>query len=365
MNLNLTVPINSLGYGITGINVLKALMKGGHDISLWIIGQAEAHPNDHSFIQEALENARMYDYNAPSVRIWHQHDMGQHIGRGLKIGFPIFELAQLTNVDKYQLQAMDYVFTPSKWAKEVIINNGIKPKDKVFVTPLGVDRSIFNEEVKPTRTTTDTVFFNCGKWEIRKGHDILCQAFNKAFEKDDNVKLIMNCSNPFLDVEGNRNWALTYQNSKLGREGKIIVNPGRLNSQQELAKLMASVDCGVFPSRGEGWNLELLELMAMGKQVITTYYSAHTEFVTVLNSFLIMIEELEPARDGIWFHGQGDWAKMGKNQIDQLVEHLRGVHEFKKTYGSISNYAGVDISKRFTWDNTAKELVNAIQNLHS
>jgi hypothetical protein len=40
------------------------------------------------------------------------------------------------------------------------------------------------------------VFLNVGKWEYRKGHDVLLEAFNKAFEPTDNVRLVMNCHNP-------------------------------------------------------------------------------------------------------------------------------------------------------------------------
>ena len=53
-------------------------------------------------------------------------------------------------------------------------------------------------------------------------------------------------------------------------------------------------DCGLFPARAEGWNLELLEMMACGKQVIATNYSAHTEFCTKENSILIESDENIP-----------------------------------------------------------------------
>ena len=54
---------------------------------------------------------------------------------------------------------------------------------------------------------------------------------------------------------------------------------------------MSQVDCGVFPSRAEGRNLELLEMMSAGKHVITTDYSAHTEFCTKDNAGLVPITD--------------------------------------------------------------------------
>lgn len=42
-----------------------------------------------------LENAKMPDFQAPCLRIWHQFDMSHFTGSGEKIGFPIFELDTL------------------------------------------------------------------------------------------------------------------------------------------------------------------------------------------------------------------------------------------------------------------------------
>ena len=77
----------------------------------------------------------------------------------------------------------------------------------------------------------------------------------------------------------------------------------RLNTHEDVAVIMSQADVGVFPSRAEGWNLEALEMLSMGKHLIITDYSAHTEFCNKDNSRLIQIDEMEDAHDGIWFHG--------------------------------------------------------------
>ena len=120
---------------------------------------------------------------------------------------------------------------------------------------------------------------------------------------------------------------------------------------------MMQADVGVFPSRAEGWNLEALEMMSVGKRVIMTDYSAHTEFATDSNSKLIKIEETEPAYDGIWFEGQGEWACMGENQIEQLVHHMRECHIEKNE----TNESGVSTAKTFSWDNCAKKIMEALK----
>ena len=66
----------------------------------------------------------------------------------------------------------------------------------------------------------------------------------------------------------------------------------------DVAALLADCDCGVFPSRAEGWNLGLLECMSMGLNVIATNYSAHTEFVEPANCRVVQIDETEPQPAG-------------------------------------------------------------------
>lgn len=355
--INFIAPINFLGYGYTGLNILKALGKLGYHTSLFPLGNIEADPSDIPYIKQALVNSKRYSKCAPSIRLCHAHDLTLHVGNGPHYGWPIFELTRFTEEEKHQLKAMDGIIVCSEWAKDIVLAN---VSQYAQVIPLGVDTTIFNEHVNTQHNSTTTVFFNCGKWEIRKGHDILVTAFNRAFKEEDDVKLVMNCYNPFLDQVANREWELKYTRSKLGKEGKVVVNNRRLNSQYELARLIGTVDCGVFPSKAEGWNLEVLEMMAMGKHVILTNYSAHTEFASSHNSYLIDILQTEPACDNIWFNKQGEWAYFGRDQLDQLIEYMRQVHKLKQNGLLETNSEGISTSIRFTWEATAKQLIRTV-----
>lgn len=123
---------------------------------------------------------------------------------------------------------------------------------------------------------------------------------------------------------------------------------------------MRQADCGVFLSRGEGWNLPLLEMMSCGRQVVSTNYSAHTEYCDPSNSLLVEIDELEDAYDDRWFFGHGRWAKIGDRQIEQAVEYMRQVHQRKQVGGTPLNGGGVETAKRFTWEATAARIVGLL-----
>lgn len=366
MPINFTTPINTLGYGVVGLNILRELELTGAEPALWLVGhQAEAHPENGELIQRCLDRTQFFDWVAPSLRLFHQFDLAQHVGQGKKWGFPIFELDKFKRNEKHHLVSQDGLFVTSHWAKTVVENEIGNNTLAIVVAPLGVDRSIFNENNPLTPAPDVTRFFNCGKWEVRKGHDVLLEAFNRAFEKSDNVELWMNCHNPcFSDPlkyqAYNAQWESSYKSSKLGN--KIMVSASRAPTQYDVARMMAVMDCGVFPARAEGWNLELGEMLAMGKHVITTGYAAHLEFCDSVNSLLIPYRESEPAHDGEWFNADnpawngepGCWMELGEDEIEILVHHMRSIHKCKQEGGLGVNSAGINTMKRFTWRRTAE-----------
>lgn len=356
MNINVCCPINSLGYGIASLNIVDSLHKNNNKVSLFPIGgknRVEAPEEYHQILEECVKRSQFYDKNAPCIRIYHQFELDLFVGKGEHIGFPFFELDEFTERELHNLNSVDRLFVASKWAMDVCIAEGVKVP--IDVVTLGVDTSIFKPQKSRSGTT---VFVNIGKWEVRKGHDILVDAFCKAFNEDDPVELWMVNHNPFYSAEENKWWADKYLNSPLGSKIRIIP---RQETQHDLARLMQKADCGVFPSRGEGWNLEALEMMACGKHVIITDYSAHTQFCNSSNALLVDVKGLEPAFDGKWFNGQGRWAMLGQREVDQIVAHMRTVHQSKQE-GSLSrNEAGICTAGGLTWNNTANQIVSALE----
>ena len=356
MNINLISPINQLGYGVVGLNVVKHLSELVN-LSLWPIGNTTCPIEYQNPIESSLNNAKKPDFNAPCIKIWHQFDMSQFIGRGKRIGFPIFELDRFNDQEIHHLSSLDHLFVCSDWAKGVVEENIPILKGHITVIPLGVDQSIFQPD---TSHRSETIFFNCGKWEVRKGHDVLVEAFSQTFSEEDNVELWMMCENPFYSEQENLYWANLYKQSKLGDKIRIIP---RQETQKEVYNIMRQVDCGVFLSRAEGWNLELLELMACGKHVIATDYSGHSQFCDKNNSLLVDIEEKEKAIDNKWFFGEGRWAKLGEKQIKQASYYMSMIHRTKKDGRLAQNEltkSVIETANKFSWENTAKEIVNAL-----
>ncbi len=352
MNINFSCPINSTGYGIGSWNILKQLYSIEPNIAYFPIGQPSAsNQSDHDLIIQLYKNSQNFDPNAPFVKIWHQFDLANHIGKGKYFALSFFELDKFNPMELSHLKVPDTILVTSQWAKSIIIQNGID--SQVDVVPLGVDRTIFDENKYEKISKDKYVFMNIGKWEVRKGHDILLELFQKAFPSEQDVELCLLASentNNYSSPQELDQWKKMYTS-----DNRVKLSNG-VRSHDEIAQVINYADCGVFPSRAEGWNLELLEMMSMNKPVIATNYSAHTEFCNKDNCYLIDIDSTETAYDGKAFIGQGNWAKIESKQKDQIIEHMRYCYSNRIN----SNKKGLETAKKFTWLNSANTLFRCI-----
>lgn len=349
MNINISSPVNRTGYGIASINIIRELSKN-NNISYFPIGQPMVdNEQDYDLLSKLYNNSFMLDPNSPYIKIWHQFDLAQKVGRGKYYAFSFFELDTFNKQELLHLQIPDALFVSSNWAKDILLKNNIK--SEIHIAPLGVDRNIFHENYNPN-SSDRYIFLNIGKWEVRKGHDILLELFLKAFPTEQDVELWICASettNSYSSQEDLIRWKTSYNHPRI----KII--PG-VETQRDLANLISVSNCGIFPSRAEGWNLELLEMMSMGKPVITTNYSAHTEFCNNENSFLVDILEIESAFDNKAFKNQGNWAKIGNKQKDQFIDYMRNAYKNRLS----SNHRGIDTAKVYSWSNTASTIERCI-----
>jgi glycosyltransferase involved in cell wall biosynthesis len=359
MKLNLISPFNTLSYGYVGSYLFHELFQKGLDI------KADCYPDSRGFSAESKFSyiksvtdrfETEFHHNAPCLKIWHQFDLRNFTGQPT-IGFPIFELDTFDEREKHNLKYPTYLFTCSQWGKEVILDQVDRDPDTVHVIPLGVDTDVFQPFEYKGETTR---FCNFGKWEVRKGHDILIEAFNRAFTVDDDVELIMSCENVFLTPQQNAEWINYYVNTTLGNKVKFV---NRQDTHEQVYNIIRDMDVGVFPARAEGWNLELLEFMAAGKHVITTDCTGHTEFCNSKNSMLIDVDKKQTAFDGKFFKGQGNWFSLEEEQINQLVEHMRSVHKKKKGGELGINHNGVKTAQEFTWKIMADKVIQFLEDI--
>lgn len=343
MNAYLMSPIGYTGYGYASLNILKKAIKN-NNIALNIIGNPNIeNEEDAKIIKYAVGLEHLIPYDSTCLKIWHQFDLLSRIGKGKYIAFPFFEVDKFNQKELHSLSFPDELIVSSQWAKNILANNNIK--QTINVVPLGVDTQVF--DCNKNKSTNNYVFITIGKWEKRKAHDTIIECFNKAFNHEDNVELWLVTHNPFLNKQEEQNWINLTLSSKLSNKIKIFP---RLSTHNDVADIISYANCGVYISRGEGWNMELLETMAMNKPVIVSNYSAHTEYCNSDNSFLVDMREIEPAIDNKWFFGQANWGKIEDKQIEQTIEYMR--YCYKNSIQTNEN--GLKTAQSLSWDKTTE-----------
>ena len=158
------------------------------------------------------------------------------------------------------------VFTPSEYVRQKVIRRfGIT---EVYVTPNGVDHSLFHPDAKQTRFDLPRKYILfVGTLEPRKNLIHLLQAWDEIRVDFSEVWLII------VGVSGN-----VFKPIQLSREMEQVRFLGYVDDET-LAGLYANASLFVLPSQDEGFGLPALEAMASGTPVMVSDGGALPELV--------------------------------------------------------------------------------------
>jgi glycosyltransferase involved in cell wall biosynthesis len=356
MKLNLVTVLNSSGYGMCGLNLLRALNAADCEVALFVLPapgfELMLEVDDLALVRRALKRAALYDMRAPCLRLASEGQMTLFAGRGPRLGLTFYETDELTPRERHHLATLDVLFVSSNWARLIALEQKVAA-GRIVTLPMAVDTQYYYPGERAPGP--DTIFLHVGKWEHRKGQDILLEAFEQAFEPDEAVRLQFMSDNPFLG-ERNAEWQALCRASRMS--DRIDILPRVLYTRQ-VADIMRAADCGVFTPRSEGWNLELLEMMACGKAVIACNFAGHTEFATHDNCRLIELPARERVSDDRWmkFYSTekvGQWGSWDETARATLVEHMRKVHHERLAGTLQPNLAGLETARYFSWERAAR-----------
>ncbi len=220
------------------------------------------------------------------------------------------------------LRAAAAVVTGSRCAAESIAALGLAPPKKVHVIPYGVDRSVF---APPTRSRVDSVLraaglerpyvVQFGGLEPRRGLDLSIAAVREARVTLHDLELVL---------------AGRVRASTPGLESP----PSWLRSLGEVADadapaLLAGACAVLAPSRGEGFDLPVLEALACGAAVVASDIQVHRELFSGATAEFASGNAADLARALVELVTRPD-----------LRDQLRA--------------QGLDLASRFSWAGTAR-----------
>jgi glycosyltransferase involved in cell wall biosynthesis len=221
-----------------------------------------------------------------------------------KIGRTMFETDRLPKGWTARLNYMDELWVPTEHMKSIFLRSKI-PKEKIFVVEEAVDTDFFRPmpkhsihheryELHSLRKIPDNIFILLfvGKFEARKGLDLLLEAYFQEFRKPwDQVLLIIvtNAYHSSNQFDRMINQILLQRNITRDLSSPNILI---LSDVHPLAMpvLYSYANVLVIPSHGEGWGRPHMEAMSCGTPVIATNWSGPTAFMNDRNGYLLEIE---------------------------------------------------------------------------
>lgn len=288
------------------------------------------------------------------------------------VGRTMFETDRLSPERERRCNAMDEIWVPTEFHRQVFADSGVKA-DKLHVVPEPVDVDFFNPKgVTPlelplgklvfgrARSEAKTVaFLSIFKWELRKGWDVLLAAYLGQFTAADNVALYMKTSPYHSDSnfgDHMRKWAAEHLPASDGLDMDSLPTVYVIDenmAQDRLRQLYTSADCFVLPSRGEGWGRPHVEAMSMGLPVIATNWSGPTAFLDEEVGYPLAIDGLESVEDKGAFEGHM-WAAPSVQHLKQLMSH---VFQSRKEAQKKGRAARASMIKRFAPPVVAQQII--------
>ena len=285
------------------------------------------------------EEIEDFKYDVDIVLHEHGHPQFWREYQKPKIAYTVWETDRMDDKFFKRLLEYDELWVPSAWQKECAIEQGY-PADLVNVVPEGVKADcVPNPNEKPD----DSIFTFClmGTWGHRKSTNEILQCFVELFGNDPKVQLIVSIDTPYSTDGLSTKERL--ENMGWGDINNIIIKS--FPDRESYVKILQTSHVFLSCSRGEGWNIPLIEAMACGTPAVYSDCSGQTEFAQGKGvPVRILGKELAHANHpGHYFSPDfghlKDKMRYCKDHYDSLKEAaLRESHE---------------IRKKFSWDNAA------------
>ena len=269
-------------------------------------------------------------------------------------------------VKSINIPEVKQVWTISEFCKRKILESGVKKDVKVIY--LGIDERFKYKNVNIFAEDKTFKFINvCAPHGVdkidRKGLHILIEAFKEEFGDNDDVLLLLKINTIYAD-QLNRNLGKSFDirkyvsqfiPSKMEANNISVITdyfkPEGLNS------LYNSIDCGVFPSMGEGLGLPQAELIKIGKPVITTNHSATNEFSDKM--LRIKVDRLDSLPYNCFPYYQNTFAYPNKDDLRRLMREVYMDRlKFQKRAKNQSHKV-----KELNWDLVGKKLKRHLSEL--
>lgn len=357
MNYNREVPPSiyfalptgtNYGWGLCGSYLRKELQGRIH-----LIDPVVSDPQNS---EKRVSGVCFHALEGPSLKPWIPLKADRNIG------YVFFE-NDLTQDSLMNSRELDLVLAGSSWCRDRLKDQGIQHSDLLIQ---GIDPELFyplpikeNEE--------EFIIFSGGKFEYRKGQDLVLAAFKVLSEKYPHFRLInawenqweastrtMCFSNKIEFIDVSKNWQ-EKMHALYVRNG---IDPAKIKTcpllpNHKMRSIYARTDLGLFPNRCEGGtNLVLMEYMACAKPVVASFSSGHQDILTDQNSYRVQSMSQIHVQDP-----SGSFsAHWDDPDLDELIAKVETAYLNRAQRLQKGAQAGSDLSQ-MTWQKMSDRLI--------
>lgn len=294
--------------------------------------------------EQFIFKAQNLPINQSGAMIWHDQPREKWLYTPFKKNICIipFETTVIPKSWIGKINSFDVLFTLCKQNIEAFRNSGVTIP--IELIHWGVDIGKFQEIPRPDRDIF--TFGTMGALSIRKGTDVLIDAFKEEFPTEKDVKLICKTSYNYYPFTVN--------------DKRIEVQMTPVTNEELMEQFFKQIDCFAFPTRGEGFGLTPLEAMATGVPVIVTGWSGPMEYMTPEVGWTIDYT-FSPAKiftDQIYKEECGDWAEPSKEHLRKLMRYAYEHRDEVKEKGRI---AAQYVRDHWTWEKKIMMYLDALE----
>jgi glycosyltransferase involved in cell wall biosynthesis len=286
--------------------------------------------------------------------------------RGINIIWYVFDLTKIPELEVTSLiSKYQEIWVPSEWGRQILLQHFV-PFSKIRVMPEGVDAQLYfpNPSI-PSKPNSRFRLLQIGKFETRKSYAESVAAVNLAFGGRDDVEFVVKCD----WIRGSSGSMAHPSASPLFQTCRVptVMASGDI-SEIEMASLYRSADAFLFPSKGEGWGLPLIEAIACGIPCITTCYSGQSEFLNHLEGLFLSVDFQLAPMDCLETkqrlpRADGEWGLWACPDINDFALKLQDSKDQMAKWKDSAISASEIVRQLFSWQACANRVHTAIRSL--
>jgi hypothetical protein len=359
MSLTLNCPLNPVSFGQVSVALLREAYKREEDVLVALIGDKPdlgSQKTDAKFIKWLEGALKGFSLNqnrdTPTLRLWHLNGSLNWVSDNQAL-MSFYELDSPTKTEINIAKNQHKLMFSSEYSCEVFKNKGV---DCHYV-PLGFDAANFEVLNKKYHNDDRIVFNLAGKFEFRKHHAKILDAWSRKYGNNKKYVLQSAIFNPFMDGQKNNNLIANSLSHKKYFNMSFLP---QMETNAMYNDYLNSSDIMIGMSGGEGWGLPEFQSVALGKHAVILNAHGYKNWASEENAVLVNPSGKVKCVDGLFFLEGGEYNQGNIFDWDE-DDFIDGCEEaIKRVESNKVNSAGLKLQEDFAYSKTLDAVLKVL-----